>query len=321
MGKGKRRLVLVGFLLSGLFLNEASSAEKLKIGVGIRTAPVMYLPPMAADEKGFWKEQGLEAEWVGFASGRALGEAAVAGSVSVGLQTTPGLVTSVSLGLPMVIVADLEGGGGWYFFVKQDSPIKGAKDFKGAKMGVTRFGSMTDAYSRAVAKLLGLEKEVKIIATGGVPQAMAAIRTGVVNTILLTDETMAKLEFEGVVRKAVPLSDYFPSQWNGQSLFATKLFLEKNPDVVSKVVKGTVRAANFVNENPEWAIAKLKLHSGLPEAAAKKVFENIRYSSDGKIDRQVLQGLANFLIEYSLVSRDKAPRIDELYTGRFVPVR
>ena len=67
-----------------------------------------------------------------------------------------------------------------HLVIRKDHPAKEVKDLKGTKLGMTRAGSGTDLSLRALLKDAGLEpdRDVAIIAVGGVSSATAALKAG-----------------------------------------------------------------------------------------------------------------------------------------------
>jgi len=54
------------FAILGLVLPRPWAADKLRFATTVKTHPILVMPVLAAEEKGFWKQNGLEAEWVPF---------------------------------------------------------------------------------------------------------------------------------------------------------------------------------------------------------------------------------------------------------------
>ena len=64
------------------------------------------LPKMVANEKGFFKKRGLNAELVRFESGPDMGTALLGGSIQIGMIGTPGLINAAVAGRPLVAIVD-----------------------------------------------------------------------------------------------------------------------------------------------------------------------------------------------------------------------
>lgn len=97
------------FLLSWL-LSTAFSAEKVRVGTSTKVNPQYNLLMMAAEDQGFWKANGLEAEWFPFSAGGALARGFAARSVDMAVQDGAFAIDVIARGLPLVIVAELQAG-------------------------------------------------------------------------------------------------------------------------------------------------------------------------------------------------------------------
>jgi len=101
---------------------------------------------------------------------------------------------------------------------------------------------------------------------------------------------------------------------------ARKDFSKKSPDLVKRAVKSVLQATDFITKNPRWAIEKMKSKDlvGYPEEAAKLVYNSITWSKDGRITRTALENVRNFLIEYGIITKEKAPSLEEFFTDEFL---
>ena len=146
---------IAGIISFGFFSPSGSSralaAEKITYGTAVGTYSMYYLPPLAAEEKGFWKEKGLDVEWVPFKAGTPLNQALVAGSINLGGQFASSFLLAASRGVPAIVVSTLSYGGELFAWVRGDSPIKKPQDMGSAKFAIGRFGGAEHAYSRAMA--------------------------------------------------------------------------------------------------------------------------------------------------------------------------
>lgn len=297
---------------------KAWAADKLNFGTPIKGSALYDLPSTAAEEKGFWKQNGLEVQWVPFEAGAALHRAVAAGSVNIGMTGPLSIIQAVGAGVPEVIVADMQAREDMYFWVRSDSKIKSPKDLKGARVGVSRFGGVAHAYGRMVAKLLGLEKDIKFVAIGGRAQQIAALKTGIDDAEIFSLIAFAPLKVSGEVREVVVVRDYLPKEWTDVAVFARRDLAEKSPELVRRAVKAIVQAGDYVVKNPDWAKEKMRTALGHPPEVARLVYSELQYGKDGKISRAGLENIVNFLIEYGIVPKDKMPPLDKLYTTAFI---
>lgn len=304
-------------MLSLIFSTQLQAIEKLRIGTAIKEFPGYYLPILAAQEHGFFKQNGLEVEWVPFKGSPLLNSAVAAGDIKMGMDGVTGTLQAVSRGLPLVIIASLYLDNDFNLYVRADSPIRDPKDLRGAKLGTTRLGTISHIYGQFLAKKFGLEKEVKFVGTGGVTEVVAAMKAGVLDGTVLTPSQFAELQLKGEVRLVTKIADHLPKEWVNQIIFSPSEFIKRNSETVRRSVKSLVAAFGYIYGNPGWSIAKIKSESGFSEEASKLVYQAMGLSRDGKISRRALENVINFVVEYGLVPKDKLPAVDQLYTREF----
>lgn len=308
---------LASYLALGL-ISSGLAADQVRFGTAQKINPLHVLPVLAATEKGIWKENGLEVQWTPFDAGAILDRAVAAGQIDMGWSAAPSLVLAVTHRLPMVVVADTQGVEKYILLVSKDSPIKEPKDLKGARIGVTRMGSTTHAFAQAIAKSLGIEKEMRIVATGGTAQNWAALRGGAIDGLISTNFASAKFQFEGVGRVLVSVRNYLPKEWPDLLIFARKDFADRNPEVARRMIRALLQGTDFVSKNPDWAVQKMKEISGYPEELGRVMHKELHYVKDGRINRKGLENVVNFMVEYGLIPKEKAPAVEAIYTNKFV---
>ena len=304
-------------ILFGLALN-ARAAEKVRYGTGVRLFPAYYLPPLAAEEKGFWKENGLEAEWVPFKSSADMITGIVSGGLNIGVTTAASFMTAAARGIPIIIVSDLAPDE-WVIWVRADSRYKEPKELKGAKLGMARLGGTILAYAHILAKATGLENQIKFLGTGDMVTTVALLKVGVIDLYLQPFSGAVNLKLSGEVREIGNMSDYFPKPWAGHMVLAQKEFARRNPDTVKRVVKAVLQGNDYGRKNQAWAMDKMKSIQGFTEEAARLVFERevSTLSKDGKIPKKAIENVRNFMLEYNIVDKAKTPAVEDLFTAEF----
>lgn len=315
-----KRLWIV--LVAGLLVSSLSgvkAAEKIQLGTAIKLYPHYYLPVLAGEEKEIWKKNGLEVEWVPFSAGAALVRAAASGAINIGLVPGVTLVQAVARGVPVLIVSDLVGRDDYWFWVRTDSRLRTPMDLKGAKVGVPLLGGSSHAYGRALAKALGLEKEVKFVGAGGSRENVATLKAGAIDAAVMVFTSMANLKAAGEVKEFLNTGDYLPKEWVEHVVFARKDFIKTNPDMVRRVLRGVLQGVEFTLKNSPWATEKMKELSGFPVESARLVVERLpgQFTRDGRINRKAVENLRDFLMEYEIIPRDKPLAVEELFTSEF----
>lgn len=304
-------------LTLALGVPRSEAVEKSRFATHIRANAQYALPPLAALEKGFWKEEGLEVTWVPFDSATTMNHAVAAGEIDLGTHGVAGGIQAIATGVPMVIVADPGITTEFFFWVVRESRLKEPRDLKGAKIGATRFGSDTHLYSLAVVRALGLEKDVRFLAMGGVPAQIAGLKAGAVDVITLSFFSVASLKVKGEVRELLKVDDFLVKGLGSQIIYAHPDFLKRKPEVVRKVVRGFLQGGNFIMKNPEWAVERMKKELRQSEEAARAIHPRLRYDTDGKIDVSKIENVINFFTEYGILTKEKAPRVEKTYARGF----
>lgn len=300
-------VVLAGF--------PAWAIEKINFATAIKVTPAYYLPVLAAEEKGFWKENGLEVNWIPFRGGPDMQKAIVARSVMIGLTTAGGLIAGVSRGVPVIIVADLQKTAGVGLYVLADSPIKDPKQLAGKKIGVTRLGAVDHAYANFVAAKLGIK--VRVVAAGGVPEKIAALRAGALDTFTIFMYPIMEQKVRGVVKELLAVDELLPKEWITHLVFAHKQVVKDNPAQVQRVVNAVLKSTTFIRNSRAWALATMKKMQGYSDAAAAGVYKVLRFTKDGKVNPKAVENVKQFLIKSKVIKKEKAPRVGELYTTQF----
>ena len=310
------------FLILGIIILLALGAtvhpaEKLKFGTAIKEFAGFYLPIFAAAEKGFWKENNLEVEWIPFRGGAPQLAAVAAGEIMTGFTATSDVIQGASRGLPVLIVSELWRDPIFSLWVRTDSRIKEPRDLKGAKLGVSRLGSPSHIYGQMVGKVFGLEKDVRFVAAGGVTEIFAAMKAGHLDGTILSPTLFIDLQLKGEVREVFKMGDYLSKDWLEFVVFAQKEFSKKRADTARRTVRAVIQAIDFINKTPRWAMDKMKAEQGYSEEATRQLYERLSFSKDGKIREPAVINNINMNIDYGIVPRDKVPPVGEIYTREF----
>lgn len=309
-------LFLVSILAFGL--DASFSAEKIRFATSFK-GPHFDLLVLAAEEKGFFKHEGLEAQWFSMEGGSPTIQALAAGSVDSGVSTPTTMIQGAARGVATVMVADLGLTEDWRLWVKADGPVKQPGDLKGSKVGTSRFGGQAYANARVLLKGLGLEKDVRLVAAGGLAHRVAALKTGAIDAFALGEIAATSLKVRGEIRGLGSLRAYLPKEWSDMILFAHKEVGAKTPEGVKKTIKAILMAADSIQSDSRWSLEKLKSFSRYTEAEAKEVLPLLRYGKGGRIDKKTIENVRDFLIEYNIVKKEATPVAEELFTNRYLP--
>jgi len=236
----------------------AHAQQTVKIGT---TPSFIFLPLYAADQLGYFKAEGITAQFIDFEGGAEVTTAMVGGSVDTGgtMVERPLILAEKGFGAKNLLA--LENRNPLHLVVRKDLPAKDVKDLKGTKLGMTRAGSGTDLSLRALLKDAGLEpdRDVALIAVGGVSAAMAALKAGQI------DGYMGGEPAGAIAVQQLKLARYFVDPRLGQgpkflqfmtfsTLQASDKWLAANPQVAERLVRAMVKTLKRMREDPESAV-------------------------------------------------------------------
>lgn len=313
----RRAILFTPFLLLGALASTALALEKVEYGTAVRAQPIYFLPILAAEEKGFWRENGLQVTWVPFRNTASLYHSISGGHIHVGIDNAIPMIPAIVRGVPAIFVSNWQSGMPAVLWVLAKSPIKNPQELKGARVGVVSLGGTAWALAKLLVRTLEIEKDVRFVAAGGLSENMAALKAGAITAASGLKFIWMPLLDRGEVRELANLDDYARGQWVAHVVFARKEFLKSNPEIVARVVKAGLQSLQFLVKDRRWAVDKLKKEQNLSEKGAQESYDIMKWVPDGKIEPGALETVRNFLIEYGLVAKEKAPRIEELYTRQF----
>jgi NitT/TauT family transport system substrate-binding protein len=291
----------------------------VKIGTAVLGDYSMAGPIIVALEKGFFGQEGINAEFVPFRGGPDLLKAVLAGDVLVAVSGSTDILVFREAGSPIKMIATHTEGNHFTLNVAPD--VGALADLKGKAIGITRAGSTTWIFARMLAKQQGWvpDRDVKIVALGALDAQLAALSRKEIAAFVWGDGG-AVTELQGKSKILMRL-DRFTPQWISQIDYASEDAIRKDPETIKKALRGIFRALRFMKEHPEDAAPLAAKRLGwTPEAVlrAHKVSSPL-FPYDGSISVQALASMQDVLLEYGIIKK-RLP-LEEHFTKDFVPVK
>jgi ABC-type nitrate/sulfonate/bicarbonate transport system substrate-binding protein len=276
----------VGFLLLNLvwslpwvfIVYPSVAAERILIATPSRG--LFEFPAVVAIRKGYYKDEGLEADKVQMQPAIAV-KALIAGDVDYLLAWGSAIRAAVT-GVPLKAVVGMAYRPLHVLIARPD--IKTPKDLKGKIIGVDSVAGTVDYLSRVAVRHFGFEpeKDVKIIVSGESPTRLAAIRAGSIDATPIDVAFAMKAEDEGF-KRLIYLGDIIELPLSGIAVMDKKLQTQR--EQVKKVVRATVRGTRFMKQNRAETIQMLSDYLHItPSQAAKAYDASINsFTDDGMI--------------------------------------
>lgn len=201
-----RRSFLVG-TAAALAVGPSAQADTVKVRIGVGGKPLLYyLPLTIAEQKGFFKEEGIDAEINDFGGGARSLQALIGGSVDVVTGAYEHTLRMQAKGQDVRAVCELGRLPAIVIAVRKDlaGTVKSVADLKGRKIGVTAPGSSTAlAFQYAMIKAGLKATDAPLIGIGGGAGAIAAMKKGEIDAVSHLDPVIAKLEADGDIQVLV----------------------------------------------------------------------------------------------------------------------
>ena len=236
-------------VMTTLYLLHSSvhAAEKIRIGFPEFNSSTFTLP--MAQIKGFFHEEGLQAELIRIRSAVAL-PALTSGEIDYHTVVAPA-VTAALRGIPVRVVACFTPGLTTAIIARPE--IKTVQDLKGKIIGLNSIGGGLESTVRIMLKHYGLDpdKDVKFLATGGIETRFAALKQGL--TVATAGSTPA--DYLGkkfgyvVLARAYDLFSY-----PNTGLVASVKSIKENPDRLKRVIRAGIKANRYILQNREGTI-------------------------------------------------------------------
>jgi NitT/TauT family transport system substrate-binding protein len=291
----------------------------VKVGTAVLGDYALAGPFIVADAKGFFKIEGLAAEFVPFRGGPNLVKAVIAGEILLGAAGATDILVFREAGMPLKMVATHTEGNHFTLNVAPD--VQSVADLKGKAIGVTSVGATTWVFARLVAKQQGWDpdKDVKIVGLGGLDAQLAALSRKEIHAFVWGDGG-AVTQLAGKSRVLMRLDSVTP-RWISQIQYVSEDGIKKSSDQIRKAQKAIFSAVRFMKDQTNDAAKLIADKIGWsPEAvlAAHKISSPL-FSLDGQVSMQALGSMQEVLLEQGVIKK-KLP-LEEHVAREFFPVR
>src|ERR1700741_4337910 len=237
--------LLIVLVLCLTLSNLASAQERMRIAWAGSTPS--NTPIWVADQKGFFKKNGLTAEVIAISASTIVIQALLTGEVDFIIAPSATLVTSKLAGADTVMVStNLP----WFIdHIVSTSDISSVEQLRGKIGGVNRLGTTSDMTLRLAMRRLGVdpEKDAKIIATGENPQRLAALARNLTQFTLLGEPLVREAEKMGF-RDLYDIGTLKIPYHVNALVTREKTVREKRPFVI-KVVRAFAEALHYIKTN------------------------------------------------------------------------
>src|SRR5262245_15037967 len=240
----------------------ASSAAfgQTKVTIGkVLSGSGFHTPSYVAMDKGFFKEEGLDASFVSL-GGRAMVTAGLSGSVDLIPIPSGGAQAALS-GAEIRYVVGQALKSQWLIAARPD--IGKPEDLRGKTIGYGRAGSADyDEGAAVMRRAFNMEvgKDYKVISFAGETERIAALINGDIAAALISVPHAPKALNAGM-KILIRTGDHI--QRAGGTFWTRKAFADQNPEALKKFIRAIARGVMYYRDNKEGSIAALRNHLGV----------------------------------------------------------
>lgn len=314
-----RNVCLKRFALASAFVAAMSlpAAAQTKITAGTAAFNEALLPIYTAQEKGYFKDAGIELEMVSFKGGGPAVQALVSGSIDMCLCAADHVLRLKARRQPAQILVGLDEFHSYALMAKADFPLKTYPEMKGRKIGITSPGSLTDNTLRYSITKAGLspERDFQIVGTGGGAPMTAALDSGQIDAgLLITTDVAAMLQKAGAYKVVI---DYRSMPYASFGAIVLKSWVAANPKPAKAFATAVVRAIGDLKKDPKLAETVLaKMYPNFSPALIAEVAKTAveRTPNGGVVGPESLKNLN----EIVMLSDDtlKAVTLEEVFDAK-----
>jgi NitT/TauT family transport system substrate-binding protein len=234
---------------------ETGKPEKTKLTIGLAVPAASFLPVYVAKAR-TWKDQGLDIEIISFRGDSEVSQALAGDSIDLSLQSLDGLINLINSN--QAIKGFYAGFHQADFAWVAQKTIKSWADLKGGVVGVSTYGSLSDALTRYVLKKHGLEagKDVQIVQAGPSASSIQALKSGRLLAAIQSTPTKWVAEDAGLTVLGNQAEEIAP-QWPKHAYLARTDFIAKNPNTVKAFLRAHVAAIRLAKADRALAVKLL----------------------------------------------------------------
>jgi NitT/TauT family transport system substrate-binding protein len=244
-----------------------------------------------AKQKGFFQKEALNVSAVYMRGGIDI-KALLTGDADFGTGSTTA-VTAFVAGAPLRVIMSLNA------YVDQglyaQPKYRSLAQLKGQSIGSLNPGGLVDTLLRRILIQGGLqpERDVVILNMGGTPERYAALKSGTIAASMLSAPHSLRAEKDGFTKLAAT-RDYVNVSGTGLVVHADQM--KKRPAMMKRFMRATLRAMNYIRENPTETTQMIVREFGMDQEVAALAYKQLLelLSADGKNRVEGYQLLIDF---------------------------
>jgi NitT/TauT family transport system substrate-binding protein len=258
MKRMNRLALIAGIALAALAGTRQSiqsadrSAKLAPVRIAYVSRSILDMPYMIARDRGFFREEGLEVEFI-FMKAIQTVQAMLAGGIDFGTATGTAISAAVN-GADVRVVFALTDKPSFDMIARPG--IANVRQMRGKKLGISAPGSLTEILARQIllANQIPLD-QVTMLPLGTSDVTYVALKAGTIDATMLQVPQNFIAQDEGY-RKIAAGADVYRAVQGG--LATTKTVMTERPEVVVRVIRATQKALRLIRNDRKFAVDYIK---------------------------------------------------------------
>jgi NitT/TauT family transport system substrate-binding protein len=292
-------------LMVFLAFSARAAAQDSRITLGLTTRNgSTSLPFVIAEEKGFFKNEGLNVIIV-IMQNQVVVNGVVTRNVDYG-GTFSNFVGAALSGLPVRIVMSAMDGSDHYLVTS--SSIKKVEDLKGKTFGISSFGGTPHSEAIMILRKYGMnpEKDVTFLQIGGSATRYAALETGSVQAVMLVPPFNNFAQKRGF-NQLLSFNDIMNIPLGGLTVHTQRL--KDKPDEIVRMIKAVLKATDYIRTRKTEVLSYMEAKWGIKDADVREsIYRDITglYSRNGVASDETMKNVIQ-LVRDTRKSKDDVP--------------
>jgi NitT/TauT family transport system substrate-binding protein len=243
---------------------ELGAQDRISLGITTKTGST-GLPFVIAEEKGFFKSEGLNAVSV-VMQNQVVVNGVVARQVDYG-GTFSNFVGAALSGLPVRIVMAVMDGSDHYLVTSPN--IKRVEDLKGKKFGISSFGGTPHSEAVMILRKYGMnpEKDVTFLQIGGSSSRYAALDSGSIDAAMLVPP-FNKLAAKRGFNEILSFNEIMSIPLGGLTVHTQRM--KEKPDEIVRMIKAMLKGVDYIRNNQAEILSIMASKWGIKEADVRE---------------------------------------------------
>jgi NitT/TauT family transport system substrate-binding protein len=289
----------------------AEEGQPVTLTVGV--IPIADVAPLYLGmSEGFFEEENITIEPQFAEGGAAIIPSVVSGDYQIGFSNTTSLIIAGTENVPVQIISQGVLGGAavdeaWdAVIVTEDSPIESPDDLEGRTIAVNTLQNIGPLTINTALDQEGVDYSTVDYVEVPFPEMNAALEGGDVDAVWVVEPFVTQGKGQGARTILFPYEQTTPDL-TVATYFASRQYIEENPDVVDRFVRAMNRSLEFAQENPEEVRDVVLDYTEIPPEAAEAMTLP-QWSPDLNLD--TIERTAELAEEYGFI--DTPPDLNEL---------